>query len=101
MVKLNTPHFPIPVRITEEAHAREGGRRNDDPPRRNAAFFTSERARPMHGESIKHVGDALSLSVVLATIANWLPSIAAIVSIVWGCIRIYETQTVQRWLGKE
>jgi hypothetical protein len=50
-------------------------------------------------ESLKHLGDALSLSVVVATIASWLPSIAALVSIVWGCIRIYETKTVQRWLG--
>jgi hypothetical protein len=51
-------------------------------------------------ETLKHVGDALSLSLVVATIASWLPAIAALVSIVWGCIRIYETKTVQRWMGK-
>lgn len=49
----------------------------------------------------KPVGDALSISTVVATMGGWLPSIAAIVSIVWGCIRIYETATVQRWLGKD
>lgn len=54
----------------------------------------------MHGESIKHVGDALSLSVVLATIAAWLPAIAALFSIVWTVIRIYETKTVQRLIGR-
>lgn len=51
-------------------------------------------------ETIKHVGDALSISVVVATIAAWLPAVAALLSIVWTCIRIYETKTVQRWVGK-
>ena len=45
--------------------------------------------------------DALSISVVLGTLVAWLPAIAALVSIVWGCIRIYETKTVQRMLGRE
>lgn len=51
-------------------------------------------------EAIKHVGDALSVSVVVATIASWLPAIAAVMSIVWTAIRIYETSTVQKWLGR-
>lgn len=50
-------------------------------------------------EAIKHVGDALSVSVVVATIASWLPAIAAVMSIVWTAIRIYETSTVQKWHG--
>jgi hypothetical protein len=29
-----------------------------------------------------------------------LPSIAALFTIVWTAIRIYETRTVQEWLGK-
>lgn len=48
----------------------------------------------------KPAGDVLSLSTIVATMGGWLPSIAALVSIVWGLIRIYETKTVQRWLGK-
>jgi hypothetical protein len=48
----------------------------------------------------KHLFDWLSLSVVGATLVQALPSIAAIVSIVWGLIRIYETKTVQKLLGK-
>lgn len=48
----------------------------------------------------KHAADALSIGTIIATIAGWLPAIAALVSIVWGVIRIYETRTVQRWLGK-
>ncbi|HEY6020107.1 MAG TPA: hypothetical protein VIY48_09455 [Candidatus Paceibacterota bacterium] len=51
-------------------------------------------------EYLKHVGDALSLSVVVATIAAWLHAVAALFSIVWTAIRIYETRTVQKWLGK-
>lgn len=49
----------------------------------------------------KHVGDAISISLVFATLANWLPSIAALVSIIWGCIRIYETDTVQKWVNRD
>lgn len=53
-----------------------------------------------HQEQLKHLGDVLSIGTVLATIAGWLPALAALVSIAWGVIRIYETKTVQRWLGK-
>ena len=48
----------------------------------------------------KHLLDFASISTTVATIAGWLPAIAALISIIWGCIRIYETQTVQKWLGK-
>jgi chromate transport protein ChrA len=51
-------------------------------------------------ETMKPAGDILSIGVVLATLASWLPSIAAIFTIIWTAIRIYETQTVQRLLGK-
>lgn len=48
----------------------------------------------------KHLFDGLSVGTVLATLAGWLPAIAAALSIVWTLIRIFETKTVQRWLGK-
>lgn len=51
-------------------------------------------------EAIKHVVDALSLVTVIGTLVDMLPSIAAIFTIVWTAIRIYETDTVQSWLGK-
>lgn len=51
-------------------------------------------------ETAKHVADAVSAGIVAATIIQWLPAIAALVSIIWGCIRIYETKTVQGWLHK-
>lgn len=50
-------------------------------------------------ENLKHVVDLVSFSTVLATLAAWLPPIAALVSIVWGVIRIYETTTVQKILA--
>lgn len=43
--------------------------------------------------------DVLSVSTVLATLSAWLPPMAALVSLVWGCIRVYETRTVQKWLS--
>ena len=51
-------------------------------------------------DSTKQAGDLLSLGVVLATIADWRPSIAALLTIVWTAIRIWETQTVQRLTGR-
>ena len=51
-------------------------------------------------EATKYVVDALSLVTVLGTIMNFLPAIAAVFTIIWTAIRIYETKTVQRWLGK-
>ena len=51
-------------------------------------------------ENTKYMIDALSLVTVLGTIMNWLPAVAAVFTIIWTAIRIYETKTVQGWLGK-
>lgn len=51
-------------------------------------------------EGIKVAGDVVSLMTVLGTLAQILPAIAALLTIVWTCFRIYETKTVQGWLGK-
>ena len=51
-------------------------------------------------EPAKHVVDALSILTVLGTLVEILPAIAALLSIVWSLLRIYESKTVQRWLGK-
>ena len=53
-----------------------------------------------HHHTAKHVLDALSVVTVVGTLVEMLPSIAALFTIVWTAIRIYETDTVQRWLGK-
>jgi hypothetical protein len=52
-------------------------------------------------ETTKHVVDALSLVTVVGTLVQLLPAIAALFTIVWTAIRIYETDTVQKLLGKE
>jgi chromate transport protein ChrA len=49
-------------------------------------------------EPLKAAVDGVSLATVVATLIGALPTIAALVSIVWGLIRIYETRTVQRML---
>jgi len=51
-------------------------------------------------ESVKITGDIISVATVLGTLAQILPSIAALLTIIWTCFRIYETKTVQGWLGK-
>lgn len=51
-------------------------------------------------ESTKHIVDGFSVITVVGTLADMLPSIAAIFTIVWTGIRIYETETVQHFLGK-
>ena len=52
-------------------------------------------------EGAKYVIDGLSLVTVLGTLVDILPAVAAVFTIVWTAIRIYETDTVQRWLGKK
>ena len=51
-------------------------------------------------EASKHILDALSLVTVLGTLVDILPAVAAVFTIVWTAIRIYETRTVQSWLGR-
>jgi hypothetical protein len=51
-------------------------------------------------ETIKQVADAASVVTVVGTLAGILPAVAALFTIIWTGIRIYETDTVQRWLKK-
>jgi hypothetical protein len=52
-------------------------------------------------ETTKHVVDALSIMTVVGTLVEMLPSVAAIFTIVWTAIRIWETETVQNLLGRK
>jgi chromate transport protein ChrA len=49
-------------------------------------------------EHTKNILDLSSVITVLGTLAQILPGIAALWTIVWTSIRIYETKTVQNWL---
>ncbi len=52
-------------------------------------------------ETAKAVTDAASVLTVVGTLMEILPAVAAIFTIVWTGIRIYETETIQRLLGKK
>lgn len=52
-------------------------------------------------EGTKHVVDGVSVFTALGSVLAWLPSIAALFTIIWTGIRIYETKTVQKMLKKD
>ena len=54
----------------------------------------------MATESTKTLVDGLSVVTVVGTIGELLPPMAALFTLVWTAIRIYETRTVQRMLGR-
>jgi len=54
-----------------------------------------------HHETAKNVVDALSIMTVVGTLVEMLPSVAAVFTIVWTAIRIWETETVQNILGRK
>ena len=51
-------------------------------------------------ETLKTEGDAVSIFTVVGALVEVLPSIAALITIVWTGIRIYETKTVQGLIKK-
>ena len=57
-------------------------------------------SQEMATEGTKHVIDSISVLTVVGTLADILPPIAALVTIVWTGIRIYETETVQSFMKK-
>lgn len=52
-------------------------------------------------ETAKYAGDALSIGVVVGTLADILPAVAALLTVIWTLIRIFETKTVQQLLGRK
>ena len=51
-------------------------------------------------DSTKHILDFASIFTAIGTVLQWLPYLAAIFTIVWTGIRIYETKTVQALIIK-
>lgn len=41
-------------------------------------------------QTVKEIADVSSVGIALTTVLGWLPAMAAILSIVWTGIRIYE-----------
>lgn len=54
-----------------------------------------------HHETLKQAVDAASIVTVIGTLMNALPAIAALASLVWSLIRIWETKTVQDWWNSD
>jgi hypothetical protein len=54
-----------------------------------------------HTEEIKHIADGLSIMTVIGTLADILPAVAALFTIVWTGFRIWETETVKGWLKRK
>ena len=52
-------------------------------------------------EGTKHVLDGLSIITVIGALADVLPAVAALFTIIWTAIRIWETDTIQGLLGKK
>lgn len=48
----------------------------------------------------KSFGDTISFGVVISTLAGWMPTIAAGLSIIWTALRIIESNTIQGWVKK-
>ena len=55
----------------------------------------------MATEGTKQVVDAVSVFTVVGTLGELLPPMAALFTLVWTAIRIYETSTVQGLLGRK
>jgi hypothetical protein len=51
-------------------------------------------------ETVKYLTDGASILTVVGTLSGFLPGVAAVFTIVWTGIRIYETDTVQNLLKK-
>ena len=48
----------------------------------------------------KHLLDAFSITAMLGALFDMLPAAAALVTIVWTTIRIFETETVRAFLAR-
>ena len=52
-------------------------------------------------DTVKYIMDGVSVVTAVGTIINMLPAVAALFTILWTGIRIYESETVQKLLGKD
>lgn len=47
---------------------------------------------------VSWIGNSVSLGMIITTFVGWLPAAAAVIGVVWYCVQIYESKTVQRWI---
>jgi hypothetical protein len=48
----------------------------------------------------KDLLDSAAIFATVGSVTDMLPPVAAVFTIVWTALRIYEMETVQRWLKK-
>lgn len=51
-------------------------------------------------ETAKTAVDAVSLVTVVGTLTDVLPAVAALFTIIWTALRIWETETVKKLTGR-
>ena len=52
-------------------------------------------------QEVKSIADAVAVSGGVASLAGWLPDVAALVTILWLSIRIWESDTVKGIFGRK
>ena len=52
-------------------------------------------------EETKTIVDVLAIGGTVGTVAGILPPLAALITIIWTCLRIWETATVQKFFKKD
>jgi hypothetical protein len=52
-------------------------------------------------ELVKAAVDGASILTVIGTLSEFLPPLAALFTVIWTAIRIYETKTIQGLFKKE
>lgn len=52
-------------------------------------------------EETKQVADVAAGGVTVSAFMAWIPEATALLSLVWVCIRIYETDTIKKILGNK
>jgi hypothetical protein len=50
---------------------------------------------------MKNVGDVSAVTLLVGYFLGALPVLATLLTITWTALRIFETKTVQKWLGKD
>ena len=51
-------------------------------------------------EHVKQIVDVISITTIFGTLMGILPSVAAVLSLVWSLVRLYETRTVRGIISK-
>ncbi|WP_316980438.1 hypothetical protein [Shumkonia mesophila] len=60
-----------------------------------------ETLRNMLSETWQKIFDYAAISTMIGTLMGWMPSMAATASFIWACIRIWETESVQKLVGRK